>query len=172
MNGKHIITGVAIGLWVSVYVAIQILVAGVLGIENVEIWPALMAPGLIGLLGGGKEGMKKYYKMAVTGVLAGCVFVLLEYAMVPVMGNISVLFLLAVVIALIVILGAVAPNWFGSTTFIVFTAATILKHDILVLTLTRLVVLLVGTTIFLFGQQWIIKIISKPKATNEVTAGN
>lgn len=170
MSTKKVVIGLAIGVWVAAYAWIQSQITASLGIEA-ELWPVLMAPGIVGLLGGGKSGQKKYYKMMLTGILAALAFVLAEHAFYPLIGDIGVLLPLALIVALIVMLGDILPEWFGGVSFIAFCASTILTHDILALTISRIAVLFVGATIFLFIEHLIIKLLTGQSAdTTENTA--
>lgn len=164
MSIKKLGIALAIGVWVALYAYLQTWITGLFGIEA-EIWPVLMAPAMVGLLGHGKVGIKKFYASFTMGILAACAFILLEHAIVPVMGTLGVLLPLAVLVALIVGLGFVLPQWFNGGTFIAFCASTILTSGILELTLIRIAVLLIGASIFLLVEQTIVKVLSKPART-------
>lgn len=169
MNKRVLLIGLSVGIWVSIYAVIQTLVSTLLGIGSMEIWPVLMAPGLVGLLGGGKPGMIKYYKTGATGILAGFLFVVCEHALVPHIGQLGILLPLTIMIALIVCLGKVWPDWFGAVTFVTFNASTILTDGILLLTVSRLLILLVGGTLFLLVESKLIQLISAAKLGREET---
>lgn len=159
MNKKIVLMGLTVGLWVSVYAVIQTLVGTILKIPHIEIWPVLMAPGLVSLLGGGKDGMISYFKTGTTGILAGLIFILSEQALVPVLGEIGLLLALTIIVALIVFLQVKLPAWFGPVSFVTFNASTILTDNIISLTVTRLIVLLVGGTLFLLVETKLVGLI-------------
>lgn len=162
---KYAILAVLIALWVTAFVFIESLVGGFLGLEHVEFWPALMGPSLIGLLGGeAKKAEKKFYITAAAGIVAALIFVLLEHALLPVMGATpGVLTALFVAVFLLIAGQFFLPSVSGPISFVYFNAATIMTHDILTLSITRLVVLFVGTFIFQKVEHLLVKAIAGKK---------
>ncbi len=161
---KYAILAALIALWVTVFIFVESLIGGFAGIEHVEFWPALMGPSLIGLLGGTKEAEKKYFITAAFGIVAALVFVMLEHALVPVIGGTPGV-LTALFIIMFVIIGCqfFLPKFSGPVSFIYFNAATIITTDIMELTIARLVILLVGTFVFLKVEHAIVGAITGKK---------
>ena len=164
-KSKYAILAALIALWVTVFVFAESFIGGLLGLEKVEFWPALMGPSLIGLLGKEtKKAEKNFYITAAFGVVASLVFVLLEHALVPLMGGTpGVLTALFIAIFLVIAGQFFVPSVSGPISFIYFNAATIITDDILILTLVRLVVLLVGTFVFLKVEHLLIALVAGKK---------
>lgn len=162
---KYAVLAALIALWVTVFVFAESFIGGLLGLEDVEFWPALMGPSLIGLLGKeAKPAEKKFYMTASFGVVATLFFVLLEHGLVPVLGATPGV-LTALFIAIFIIIAAqfFFPQIAGPVSFVYFNAATIITHDIFVLTIVRLVVLLLGTFIFMKVEHWLIHMVTSAK---------
>lgn len=179
MMKKVVTFAITVSLWVCLYIAIQGLVfqfvLPLFGVEasfSVEFWPALIGPSLVTLLGGTKEAQFTYYRHATSGILLGLIFLLTSH---PLVVATSSAFGALIPIFFIIIIagvgGIVAPKWLGGVTLIVFNIA-ILSHDQhLVYTITRLVVLWGGTSLFLLVEHWLRhKIIGDPAAAAAAAA--
>ena len=173
-KSRYAILAILIALWVTVFVFLESTVGKLCGQEHIEFWPALMGPSLIGLLGKQiKKAERKFYITAAFGIVVTLVFILLEHLFVPGLGP-SIGVLLALFIAIFIIIGghffvtAIA----GPISFIYFNAATIMTDDIFILTLVRLIVLFVGTFVFLKIEHLLIKLVApkKPAAPAEAPA--
>ena len=162
---KYAILAALIALWVTVFVFAESFIGGLLGLEKVEFWPALMGPSLIGLLGKeAKKAEKKFYITAAFGIVAALVFVLLEHALVPIIGAThGVLTALFIAIFLVIAGQFFVPSISGPISFVYFNVATIITSDMLMLTLVRLVVLLAGTFIFLKVEHCLIALVAGKK---------
>lgn len=169
-KSKYVVLGAAIALWVTLFILVETILGGLLGLEarSVEFWPALMGPSLITLLGNDKKAEKNFYVTASLGVLAALAFVGLEHAMVPVLGtDLGVLLPLFLCVFAVVASGFFWPSISGPVSFVYFNAATVLTHDIVTLTIVRLVVLLAGTFIFLHVEHAIVHAFSGKKKPAE-----
>jgi len=164
-KSKYAILAALIALWVTVFVFAESFIGGLLGIEEVEFWPALMGPSLIGLLGKeAKKAEKKFYITAAFGIVAALAFVLLEHALVPVIGGTpGVLTALFIAIFLVIAGQFFVPSISGPISFIYFNAATVITSDIFTLTLVRLVVLFAGTFIFMKIEHLLIGLVAGKK---------
>ena len=119
---------------------------------------------LIGLLGKGKAAEKKFYITAAFGIVAALAFVLMEHGLVPVLGGTpGVLTALFIAIFILVAGQFFCPAVAGPISFIYFNAATIITHDIFIITLTRLVVLFLGTFLFEKVEHWLIHMVAGKK---------
>jgi len=166
---KYAVLAAVIALWVTVFVFAESKIGGMLGLEKVEFWPALMGPSLIGLLGKeAKKAEKKFYITAAFGIVAALVFVLLEHALISVIGGTpGVLVALFVAVFLIILGQFFSAAVSGPISFIYFNAATIITSDILVLTLVRLVVLVVGTFVFMKVEHLLIDVVAGRKKKHQ-----
>ncbi len=167
-KSKYAILAALIALWVTVFVFAESFIGGLFGVEHPEFWPALMGPSLIGLLGKEvKKAEKTFYITAGFGVLMALVFVLLEHFLVPLIGGTPGV-LIALFLAVFVLIAGqfFLPSVSGPISFVYFNAATVLSLDVqgaLIHTLVRLVILYVGTYIFIKVEHWLIHIVSKKR---------
>ncbi len=163
-KSRYAILAALIALWVTVFIFAESLIGGAAGLEHVEFWPALMGPSLIGLLGGTKDAEKKFFVTAAFGIVAALVFVMLEHELVPVLGGTPGV-LLALFIIMFIIIGCqfFLPKFSGPISFVYFNAATILTTDIVELTIARIVILLVGTFVFLKVEHMIVGAVTGKK---------
>lgn len=152
---ETIATGLTIGVWAATYVFLQNALGAMTG-QTLELWPALMAPGIVKLMGNNKEAQKNFYKCGLSGLLLSLLFVLCEQNLPAIIGPAGIYFPLLLAIALIMILGELRPDWFSSTTVIIFNAALIQTDEIILRTLFRAGILLIGATIFLWVEHLII----------------
>jgi hypothetical protein len=155
---KMISYAAAVSVWVSVYCFIQFMVSRYLGM-HLEFWPALIAPVSIKLLGEGKENTIRYYKLTITGMAAGLLFLMSEVYLVPMYGVLGLLIPLSIIIFAIAILGAKLPSWFGGLSLIVLNFVIMDSTHIFTRALTNLAILLIGATIFLFVEHLLHKLI-------------
>ena len=163
MSKRLVKVGIGIGIWASVYCFLQMTLGFKLGLE-LELWPVLAAPGIVKLMGDNKEAQTKYCKQGITGVLLAVPFALCLEHLLPKIGPLGVFVPLAIIIALIIILGGSLPNWFGNATIIMFNFATIIHDDLIIRTLSRLGLLIFGVAIFFFIEHQILKVIvASPK---------
>lgn len=164
-KSKYAILAALIALWVTVFIFLESIIGGKFGLETVEFWPALMGPSLIGLLGGeAKKAEKKFYITAAFGIFAAFAFVMLEHALVPVMGGTPGVLTALFVVVFVVIAGQFfVPNISGPISFVYFNAATVITSDIIELTIARLIVLFLGTFIFIKVEHWLIGVVSGKK---------
>lgn len=164
-KGKYTILAALIALWVTVFIFVESSIGKLCGLESVEFWPALMGPGLIGLLGGeAKKAEKTFYITAAFGILAALAFVELEHFLVPLLGaRPGVLTALFVVVFAVIACQFFLPQISGPISFIYFNAATVLTHDIMALTIARLVILFVGTFVFYKVEHVLIALVSGKK---------
>jgi len=159
MDKKKMISyAAALSVWVSVYCFLQFLVSRYLGM-HLEFWPALIAPVTITLLGGGKENTIKYYKLTITGMAAGLLFLMSQVYLVPMYGVLGLLIPLALIIFVIAILGAKLPSWFGGVSLIVLNFVIMESANIFTRALTNLGILLIGATVFLLVEHLLHKLI-------------
>ena len=147
-KSKYVVLAAAIALWIVIFIFAESTLGKTLGLTTVEFWPALLGPSLIGFLGGDKAAEKKFFIMAAFGICASLVFVLLEHILIPIVGSYGVLLALFIMMTVIICCQFFLPQIAGPVSFVYFTVSTIQTHDILILTITRLVVLLLGTWIF------------------------
>jgi len=148
-KSKYVILAAAIALWIVIFIFAESTLGKMLGLTTVEFWPALLGPSLIGFLGGDKAAEKKFFPMASFGIAMCLVFVLLEHSLIPILGaSFGVLLALFIIMTVLICCQFFLPKIGGPVAFVYFTVATIQTHDILILTITRLVVLLLGTWIF------------------------
>ncbi|WP_302325470.1 DUF1097 family protein [Enterocloster lavalensis] len=167
MNNKKLIAiGISVGLVVAAYVFVQGRIEKLLGVQ-LELWPALIAPAMISLFGDGTEGKKKFYGTTAAGIIIAMVFIMAEHALKPTLGLMGILGALVIITALIVILGKPLPYCFGKVTFIAFNFALLVKGNIYALTLARLGVLFIGSTIFLFVEHKVIGLIMPPSESKK-----
>jgi len=166
---RYAILAALIALWVTVFVFAESFIGGLLGIEHPEYWPALMGPSLIGLLGKEvKKAEKTFYITAGFGIVIALVFVLLEHGLMGIIGATPGVLTALFISVFVLIAGQFFfPSVSGPISFVYFNAATVLSFNVqggLIQALVRLVVLFLGTFIFIKVEHWLIHIVAKKKA--------
>lgn len=165
-KSKLVALGAVIALWVTIFVLVESLLGGVLKLEAgmMEFWPPLMGPSLITLLGNDKKAEKNFYITGAVGVLAAFLFVELEHMLVPFMGaDLGVLTAMFLIVFAVIFSGFVVPSVSGPVSFIYFNAGTVLTSNILPRTVIRLLLMIVGTYIFLHVEHTLVGLISGKK---------
>ncbi len=169
-KASYVLLAALIAIWVTVFVFAESFVGGLLGIEHPEYWPALMGPGLIGLLGKDvKKAENTFYVTAGFGIVMALVFVLLEHGLIGLIGATpGVLAALCLSVFILIAGQFFLPKVSGPISFVYFNAATILSFDVkggIIQALVRLVVLFLGTFIFVKVEHRLIHLVSSKKKT-------
>ncbi len=165
---KNFIISAAVAAWVVVYVILEIKIQQWLhaGLNNVEVWPALMAPSLIALMGKTRAAEKRFFITAVTGVAAAFLQVLLIRWLGMILGeNAGLYAAIFIIVFLVALSGKFFPAISGPVSFVYYCAAAVLTDQIFVLTLVRLITLVAGGFLFVRVETAMVDAINKKKTT-------